>query len=197
MSTDPNSELALLRELEAQNQELRTELALARQSIERLEALADEDVLVPVANRRAFIHALIRMKAYDARHGVQLSLIYMDLNDFKNINDAYGHVAGDTVLRFVGQLLLDQFRRSDLVGRLGGDEFAIILANSTQDSAEAKARQVAEILEGSTIPFEGHALKISTAWGVVQVSPNEDVEAALHRADEAMYACKEAQRQKA
>ncbi|TNE37682.1 MAG: GGDEF domain-containing protein [Alphaproteobacteria bacterium] len=197
MSIDPSSQLALLRELEAKNQELKTELALARQKIEHLEALADEDVLVPVLNRRAFIRALIRMKAYDERYDAPLSLIYLDLNGFKKVNDAYGHAAGDAVLRHVGELLLGQVRRSDLVGRMGGDEFAVILANSTLEFAEAKAAQVADMLAQSTVPHEGLSLAITTAWGVVQISREEDVEAALHRADEAMYACKDRQRKSA
>lgn len=197
MTGDSENQGTLLRELEVQNQDLKTELALAQQKIEQLEALADEDVLVPVLNRRAFMRALIRLKAFDERYGVPLSLIYLDLNGFKSINDAHGHAAGDAVLRHVGTLLINQMRKTDIIGRIGGDEFAIVLANASLDFALSKAKQLAELIDETPASYEGLALALSTAYGAIQVEKNEEVEAALKRADQAMYVCKDRQRKEA
>jgi diguanylate cyclase (GGDEF)-like protein len=176
-----------LRRLEDENQDLRSQLAMARQEVERLEALADEDVLVPVLNRRAFMGAFMRMKAFDERYGLPLSLLYLDLNGFKSVNDRLGHAAGDAVLRHVGELLVKQVRKSDFIGRLGGDEFGIVLANSEIDFAKVKAAQLAAAIQEQPTKFEGMDLPVAAAYGVIQVRKDEGVEDALARADKEMY----------
>ncbi|MSO65780.1 MAG: GGDEF domain-containing protein [Alphaproteobacteria bacterium] len=115
--------MSLMREVE----EMRRELQAARERLATLERLADRDPLVPIANRRAFVRELSCQMAHAERYGHTPSVVYIDLNDFKEINDTFGHAAGDEALRHVASILLQNVRVSDIVGRLGGDEFGIIL----------------------------------------------------------------------
>ena len=120
-------------------QRMREELGQARHRINYLEKLADEDTLVPVANRRAFVREMSRMVAYAERYGDGSSVLYFDINGFKEINDQHGHAAGDAALRQIAELLAENVRESDIVGRLGGDEFGVILAQASPEVAAEKA----------------------------------------------------------
>ena len=127
--------MSLMAEVEAMRRDLRE----ARDRLETLERLADRDPLIPVANRRAFVRELTRTMSHSERHGHASSVVYIDLNDFKEINDTHGHQAGDEALKHVADILLGSVRDSDVVGRLGGDEFGIILDKSGADAARERA----------------------------------------------------------
>jgi diguanylate cyclase (GGDEF)-like protein len=169
---------------------LNDELAIANGKIDRLETLADEDVLVPMLNRRAFVRALVRLHSFGERYGFDTALLYFDLNSFKAINDDYGHGAGDAVLRSVGAFLCDNVRQSDVVGRLGGDEFAIVLPSATLALAERKGEELAAGIAQLEITYDGRILRTSAAFGAHALSAEEDVETALQSVDQAMYANK-------
>jgi diguanylate cyclase (GGDEF)-like protein len=173
-------EIELLRE---EADQLKVDLAGA-------ESAADNDALVAVYNRRAFMREAGRISAMVRRHEVEASLIYFDLNTFKEVNDLHGHAAGDSVLRSVGEVLLKQTRETDLVGRIGGDEFAVLLTHVTPEAARNKAEQLGAAIRTDRVLFDGHALFVSAAIGVADVSPDETIEQTLARADEAMYADK-------
>jgi len=102
-------------------QRLREEIDRRDQRISYLERLADEDVLMPVLNRRAFVRELNRMLNLASRSGQTAALLFIDVNGMKPINDEYGHGAGDAALHHVAQTLMDHLRSTDAVGRLGGD----------------------------------------------------------------------------
>ena len=118
---------------------LRQELDLTRKRISHLERMADEDSMLPIANRRAFVRELTRLISYSERYGTAGSVLYFDLNGMKEINDRYGHPAGDEALRHFARLLVANVRDSDVVGRLGGDEFGVILAQADEAQARDKA----------------------------------------------------------
>lgn len=120
-------------------QRMREELSQARHRISCLEKLADEDTLVPVANRRAFVREMSRMVAYAERYGAHTSVLYFDVNGFKQINDQHRHAVGDAALQHVAMLLAENIRESDIVGRLGVDEFGVILAQADSEAANEKA----------------------------------------------------------
>ncbi len=168
-------------------QRMREELSQARHRINYLEKLADEDTLVPVANRRAFVREMSRMMAYAERYNAQTSVLYFDINGFKEINDTYGHAAGDAALQHVAMLLSENIRESDLVGRLGGDEFGVILAQAGGDSAQEKAASLSARIEGTPFEWEGNQLPLSVSFGAYTFSGGEDAGEALSRADKAMY----------
>jgi diguanylate cyclase (GGDEF)-like protein len=154
------------------------------------EDLADHDPLAPVLNRRAFHRTLQRALSHVERYGRKSAVLYLDLDDFKSVNDRYGHAAGDAVLRHIARLLLDNVRESDSVGRLGGDEFGLILAEAGPAEAAAKAHALRELIARTPLTFEGvsHPIAASIGWHVLQAP--DDVEGAIARADEAMYATK-------
>lgn len=172
------------------------ELAALKEKLEAAEALADRDTLAPVFNRRAFLRALHRTMSEVERYKTPAAVIYIDLDGFKSVNDAYGHSAGDAVLRHVGLLLTDSVRESDVVGRLGGDEFGIILNRATADEAAAKAASLSEKINSSAILYAGVPHRIRASVGVHAIAMVEDPETAIARADEAMYAEKHARRAK-
>ncbi len=166
---------------------LRRELDMAKRRLDELETLADEDPLVAVLNRRAFVRELTRAKGVLERYGTKASLIYMDLNNFKEINDRYGHACGDAALVQVADTLKKSVRGTDIIGRLGGDEFGVILVRATRDQAQVRADVIARSIEGKPLVHEGKTIPLSIAYGVYEIPANGDVESALAGADKAMY----------
>jgi diguanylate cyclase (GGDEF)-like protein len=177
-------------QMQAQINGLKAERARLSQKLREAEDLADSDTLVPVFNRRAFVRELTRVMSFAQRYDVQASLVYFDLDGFKQVNDRFGHSAGDAVLKAIGQVLLTHIRESDLAGRVGGDEFAVILAKANQHDAQVKGAQLAGAIRQTIIPYLGHSLNVGAAFGAYCFEPGDTAERALSRADEAMYANK-------
>lgn len=178
--------MGLLAEVDA----LRRELKETKSRIGYLEKLADEDTLVPVVNRRAFVRELSRVMNYARRYEVPCSVIYFDVNGMKVINDRYGHSAGDAALAHVAETLVANVRDSDVVGRLGGDEFGVILVHSDEKVAAEKGAFLADKIAQAPLNFQGNAISIQVAYGSYQFRPDEDADRALDAADKAMYAHK-------
>jgi diguanylate cyclase (GGDEF)-like protein len=178
--------------LMAEVQRLRTEVQQSQRRIAYLEQLADEDTLVPVVNRRAFVRELSRVMSYGNRYGITSSVLYFDVNGMKSINDLHGHAAGDAALTHVARMLSDSVRESDIVGRLGGDEFGVILAHSDQAAAKEKAQSLTAIIEGTPLDWKGQRLGLHVSFGICTFGPGETPDAVLDAADRAMYAHKQA-----
>ncbi len=166
---------------------LRQELQQTRARLEKIEEIADQDALVPVANRRAFVREMARIMAFAARYDSPGSILYFDLNGLKTINDNFGHAAGDAALRNVARILAENVRESDVVGRLGGDEFGVILARSDRAEAEEKAMHLAQAIATNPALWEGKELPLTVAYGAYCFEPGEDIDTALANADKAMY----------
>jgi diguanylate cyclase (GGDEF)-like protein len=173
----------LMREVEALRLELR---AMGRRLVEA-ERLADHDVLTPLLNRRAFVREVQRAIALTRRHETPASVIYFDLDDFKGVNDRFGHAAGDAVLIAVAQRLLAHVREADVVGRIGGDEFAVLLLHADLEAAQAKAASLAKAVSEHTVEAAGGEVQVSLTWGVRQIGAVDSAEQALSEADAAMY----------
>jgi diguanylate cyclase (GGDEF)-like protein len=173
--------------LRAERDVMRRELEDARARIAQLERLADEDSLAPIANRRAFVRELSRMIAFTRRYGPPSSVIYFDVNGMKQINDTHGHPAGDAALRHVAEILCRNVRESDIVGRLGGDKFGVILAQTSQEQANAKAGALARAIAATPFNWGKAAITVSTAYGVYSFSGSDDAQVAIEAADKAMY----------
>ncbi|HWB50064.1 MAG TPA: diguanylate cyclase [Stellaceae bacterium] len=179
-----------LAKLAAEREAIQRELEQARARITQLERLADEDSLAPIANRRAFVRELSRMIAFTRRYGPPSSVIYFDVNGMKQINDTYGHPAGDAALRHVAEILSKNVRESDIVGRLGGDEFGVILAQTSQEQANAKGAALAQAIGATPFRWGKDAITVSAAYGVYSFSGSDDAQVAIEAADKAMYAQK-------
>src|SRR3954452_13428556 len=137
---------------------LRTQLAQALARIEELQASADTDFLLDIPNRRGFERELNRSIAYIKRYHASGALIVLDVDRLKPINDAFGHAAGDQVLKAIVATLLRQIRSSDVIGRLGGDEFALLLWNLSETDARAKAASLEHAIDGLCFTFGGRTV---------------------------------------
>lgn len=169
--------------LERQEQEI----ARLQTRLEAAEALADQDPLTPVLNRRAFERELARAIASAERYGEPLSLVYFDLNRFKDVNDLFGHAAGDAALQHVAEILFGSLRTSDIVGRMGGDEFAAVLTRANAPDAAKRAAQLAAMIEAQPVRHGRQTFRISIAHGVRPFEPGKTAAALLAEADAAMY----------
>jgi diguanylate cyclase (GGDEF)-like protein len=176
---------------------LRSELARALARIEELQASADTDFLLDIPNRRGFERELSRSIAYIKRYHASGALIVLDVDRLKPINDAFGHAAGDQVLRGIVAELLRQVRSSDVVGRLGGDEFALLLWNLTETDARAKAASLEQAIDRLTFSFRGRAVTAGVSAGVAILGPHAEAGKALEAADSAMYVRKAQRRHEA
>ena len=175
--------MSLMEEVER----LRKELKRNQSRVERLEQLADQDSLAPIANRRAFVREMSRIMAFSQRYGTASSVLYFDVDGLKIINDTHGHAAGDAMLLFIANVLVENIRESDIVGRLGGDEFGVLLAQADKKGANEKAASLAAAVAEKEFLWQGARLPISLSYGAYSFRPNEDVGTALANADKAMY----------
>ncbi|MBM3524992.1 MAG: diguanylate cyclase, partial [Alphaproteobacteria bacterium] len=170
-------------------------LALAQLDAQQeLERQARTDVLTGLLNRRSFLAEIESRLAAAMRSGRPAALVYVDVDNFKPVNDRLGHAQGDDVLRMIANLLRRGVRTSDLVARLGGDEFALWLEEADQRGAELKGRGLlalhADIARYSAAP----ELPLALSVGIAVYDPNrrESVGELIERADAAMYAAKRA-----
>lgn len=166
---------------------LKTQLARALARIEELQAFADTDFLLDIPNRRGFERELHRAIAYIKRYHASGALIVLDVDRLKPINDAFGHAAGDSVLKAIVATLLRHVRASDVIGRLGGDEFALLLWNLSETDAKAKAAALEEAIDGLAFVFRGSTIAAGASAGVAILGPHSDLGRALEEADSAMY----------
>ena len=166
---------------------LRRELQRTRERLEEVEKTADQDQLLPLLNRRAFVRELTRYISFTGRYGTPATLIYFDLNGFKTVNDTYGHAGGDAVLNHFSETLLGHVRDSDIVGRLGGDEFGVLLTHANQEQGLKKADQLAENLRASPTMWNGNPIPTGFSYGAFELKPGDTADLAITRADEAMY----------
>jgi len=173
---------------------LRRELQTTRERLDEAEKNADQDHLLPMLNRRAFVRELTRHIALADRHHIPASLIYFDLNDFKAINDSIGHSGGDAVLKQLASVLAANVRDTDRLGRLGGDEFGVLLSHADQAQAHMKADLLARKLHEAPTIWNGQTIPLSFAYGAFEMKAGDSADLAIARADEAMYVHKRAKR---
>ena len=178
--------MALMSEVDS----MRKDLELAHRKISELEKLADQDSLLAIANRRAFVREMTRMISYSQRYGINSSLIYLDMNDLKKINDTLGHKAGDAALSHLANVIVGNLRDSDIVGRLGGDEFGIILHKANEKIANVKAQSLVDAIAKTPMDWQGKKITLKVAFGIHPLMGHESADQALDKADQNMYAHK-------
>jgi diguanylate cyclase (GGDEF)-like protein/PAS domain S-box-containing protein len=153
-----------------------------------LERLANHDALTGLLNRRGLLNELERDCARMRRYGDGAALVIVDLDHFKDVNDAFGHEAGDAALQAVGRLLTARLRETDRVARHGGDEFAVILPRTTAAAAERVAQTLVDRVRAAQLGVPGRP--ISASAGVAVLRPEDTATSVLARADLAMYLVK-------
>ena len=176
---------------------LRQELAKAHAEIEQLKATAETDFLLDILNRRGFERELARSIAFIKRYSASAALLVLDVDRLKPINDAFGHAAGDKVLKAIAETLLNEVRASDVIGRLGGDEFAVLLWNLSETDARAKAVMLEQAIDGLRISFGGSTVQTGASVGVAVLDSHSEMRTALEQADSAMYVRKAQRRHEA
>jgi len=164
-------------------------LSQLRRTQAQLELLATHDPLTTVLNARAFASQVAQELGRNRRYGRPLALIYLDLDDFKRVNDAHGHATGDAVLRLVADAMRSAVRQADFVGRLGGDEFGVLMPETDGSVAHSVANRLAG---GIRTVFRGTP-SVTASIGVVAVTGTEaGSDELLRKADQAMYEAKRA-----
>ena len=161
--------------------------------LREVQALADRDALTGLYNRRRFEEDAECAFAQAQRNNRRLSLLYFDLDDFKRINDLYGHAAGDTILKGIAQILSLQSRRNEELYRLDSDEFAILVPDAEQYQIEALARRVLAAVAQMQFSFDGQEVHVCCSMGIAACSPKsvQDSSADLmQQADHALYQAK-------
>ena len=162
-------------------------LAQHRERISRLETLALTDSLTGLPNRRSFCETLQHTLATASRHGERGAVSFVDLDNFKTVNDTLGHEAGDRVLMRLADLLSPNVRATDTVARLGGDEFVILMVRSQADETLQRALQLQSLVNGSYATHGTTRIHVRASFGVVAYRAGDDAAELMRRADAAMY----------
>ncbi|MEK7125160.1 MAG: GGDEF domain-containing protein [Patescibacteria group bacterium] len=168
--------------------------------IKRLRKLVYYDELTGVLNRRGFLEeagksfaAIIPAKTEDERRRelpVPFSVVFLDIDNFKKVNDSFGHDAGDEVLRAVGKLLPAHFRARDAVGRWGGEEFVIALLGADAKVTHQVAERMRQAVANFDVPIGDKILRVTLSIGIAQHAKDQDLSTLITHADEAMYQAK-------
>ena len=156
--------------------------------LDQVDEIAHTDPLTYISNRRQIVGNLQRETAHCDRYHDPLTIFMVDIDHFKNINDSYGHQAGDEVLRLLANELREGIRLSDYVGRYGGEEFLVLLPGTGLPAAIDLANRLLELAQTLEVRFNGNVLKVTISIGIAQYCPGqENWEGVLQRADQALY----------
>ncbi len=156
--------------------------------------LAHSDSLTGALNRSTFDESLDREINLNQRHGQDLTLMVVDIDHFKKVNDTFGHAAGDQVIKSVADVIRDSIRTTDLLFRYGGEEFVVLLTNTECEMAYVIADRVLEAVRALDIEINEELLQLSVSIGMTCLNVQDTRDSVFHRADQAMYHAKSAGR---
>lgn len=179
-------------ELSATNEKLRLEITMRKRAEKTIEHLANHDSLTGLANRRLLEELFRQVESYARRERTMLAVLFFDLDDFKGINDTYGHKTGDEVLKIVALRLQTALRGTDIVARLGGDEFLLVLSNikTPEDGVHLADKVQAEVCR--PLPLESGEILLGASIGIsLYPRDGEELEELIRTADIAMYRVKQ------
>ena len=172
-------------ELEDKHRELRKQQS-------KLKELAAIDPLTGISNRRSFYDESKELVTYAEIGNLEIGVLMLDLDNFKTLNDTYGHAAGDEVLIAFTKLIEDCIRGSDVFARLGGEEFALLLPDAPEAATRRIAQRIIDRTEETKVHYDGHEISFTTSVGGTMWTSGEDkIDIALNRADKNLYAAKE------
>lgn len=169
--------------LKKRNAEMNEVMSLAQE-----QAITDD--LTGLYNRRHLMDILRRQQSLAARGDYTFSLCFVDLDHFKQVNDSYGHKAGDEVLQTFADIALNSVRDVDFVARLGGEEFVLVLVRTSLDGALQVAERLRRSMEQARLAILEPGYRVTASIGVTEYRPAEPIEASMHRADVAVYEAK-------
>ena len=171
---------------------LSTQTQELQEHVRQLEEMTLVDPLTKLFNRRHFDRAIDTEIARARRYKLDLCMIMVDVDFFKRINDTYGHIIGDEVLGHVGEVLVSQARKSDIVVRYGGEEFAVILPETAFEFAGAVAERMRKTLESQPVAFgDGVVISVTASMGCSTLAETDTPRSMMERADAALYRAKQ------
>lgn len=165
-------------------------LYIAYKSYQKVQALSETDSLTGLANRRKFFAELHREIERVSRYDSPLTLIMLDIDHFKKINDSYGHQMGDEVLRTLSEILLENTRKTDIVARYGGEEFIIMLTETALEGASGVANRIKTAIEKATVLGAGIDVKFTASLGLTDYQLQDTVDTIVARTDAALFTAK-------
>jgi diguanylate cyclase (GGDEF)-like protein len=177
-------------DLRRANEQLQIEIQQRQRYEEKLEYLSLRDPLTCLLNRRSLEEMLNRTIAR-AKRGVVSALLYMDLDNFKDVNDTVGHAAGDEVLKTLSGLLKAELRTEDVIFRVGGDEFAVLLEGIDASKSLVAAERLRVAVEAHPFAPEGRVFRLGLSIGLIEIDGTLATDVLLSQADAAMYRAKE------
>ncbi len=177
------------------------EFSRLKKEIERLKLMVYKDPLTGAFNRRGFTDGVEKMIAAVGKsqaHGrskdkfnlTMLSIIMLDVDNFKKLNDTYGHDAGDAALKLVAKTLEDHVRQSDFVGRWGGEEFVIALLGANEHDGYIVAEHLRQEIASQTLRYKNKKITMSASFGAAELKQKDTLESLIKKADKAMYSAK-------
>jgi diguanylate cyclase (GGDEF)-like protein len=170
----------------------KAEIIRLKARIAELERLVGTDTLTPLFNRRYFMQLLDRWCWRAQRYGGKAGLLYIDVDNLKEVNDTHGHDAGDALLVAIADGLLAAVRKSDIVARIGGDEFVVLLESIDPEKLSEKVASIKRQIGKLSIAVDAIKLQPSVSIGFVPIRSGDRPDALLRAADKAMYADKKA-----
>ncbi len=182
-----NGKASLLERALAAAGEVEQRLAEQKARIAYLENLTLTDEMTGLLNRRGFLSLLRRALAGSKRYGDLGVLVFCDLDNFKAINDTYGHAIGDDVLRQTAKILMANLRETDIVGRLGGDEFAVLMTQTNWRDGFKRAQSLNRIINRTAVNCGAKQIQLCVSFGVEPFGPHDEEKNLVARADMAMY----------
>ncbi|MBL4867378.1 MAG: diguanylate cyclase [Pseudomonadales bacterium] len=160
-------------------------------TIEEQRDQALRDALTQLPNRQAYIEHAAKELARQERYGSDLTLVIADVDHFKRINDTYGHLSGDKVLKAIAKEMMKRLRSADFIGRYGGEEFVILMPETDQDAGMKAINTLRESVGNCPFHFREERVPITVSFGVTQVRSGDTIEMAFARADKALYEAKD------
>ena len=162
-----------------------------RYAMAKIKRISDTDELTGVYNMRSFSAILRRMFQQSVRHGHPLSIIMIDSDNLKVVNDTHGHNAGNKLLQHLIRKVGEELRRSDIVARYGGDEFIILLPETERQGAMETAERIRQALEISRFEYRGNSLSVTVSLGLASYPEDgSNVDIIVDKADKALYRAK-------
>ena len=162
-----------------------------KNTIEKIQNLLNQDILMGIYSRR-YMESKLKDLMYEyKRYGHTFSILMIDVDNFKNVNDTYGHLVGDNVLMKIGEILKTSLRQTDIPVRYGGDEVLVLLPNTTLIYAEKAALKIQSIFRKIVFKKSYSEFSITVSIGIYEIQPDDTLESVLQKADSALYKAKQ------